>query len=283
MSAHPLSKLMPSQDNMSKLLPAVPDMDTQLQLAAKMIDKKTATHKGQHSYGSYFLEYSLMAEYNLLLKQKLPGIYCIPSANSSLLWFGVLFIRQGPYQEGVFRFQVMIPDNYPDGDVPKVVFESHVFHPCIDPNTHQLNVKQGFHKWKRNVNHIWQVLLYARRLFYKIEINNPTNVEAATLWEKDQASFTERARSCVMDWKEILYRVTEHPDPHYLIFSGYEDSLHGQVRDKMKQGASEEAEAGENIGVRQGKSYVATGSLTIFSENVLPASPVSQGPQSMPK
>ena len=98
-----------------------------------------------------------MAEYNLLLKQKLPGIYCIPSANSSLLWFGVLFIRQGPYQEGVFRsiefclnpvtdallrFQVHIPDNYPDGDVPKVVFENHVFHPCIDPNTHQLNVKQ---------------------------------------------------------------------------------------------------------------------------------------------
>ena len=122
-------------------------------------------YQGQHSYGSYFLEYSLMAEYNLLLKQKLPGIYCIPSANSSLLWFGVLFIRQGPYQEGVFRFvyniykkvrdptyipvfrfQVMIPDNYPDGDVPKVVFESHVFHPCIDPNTHQLNVKQVWSK-----------------------------------------------------------------------------------------------------------------------------------------
>lgn len=60
--------------------------------------------QGQHSYGSYFLEYSLMAEYNLLLKQKLPGIYCIPSANSSLLWYGVLFIRQGPYQEGVFRY-----------------------------------------------------------------------------------------------------------------------------------------------------------------------------------
>lgn len=43
--SHPLSKLLPTQDNMSKLLPAVPDMDTQLQLAAKMIDKKTATHK----------------------------------------------------------------------------------------------------------------------------------------------------------------------------------------------------------------------------------------------
>ena len=101
-----------------------------------------------------------MAEYNLLLKQKLPGIYCIPSANSSLLWYGVLFIRQGPYQEGVFRsvrsiihyrnflsipifrFQVIIPDNYPDGDVPKVVFENPVFHPAIDPTTHAMDVKQ---------------------------------------------------------------------------------------------------------------------------------------------
>ena len=54
MSSNPISRLLPSsaggassqgQDNMSKLLPQVPDMDTQLQLAAKMIDKKTATHK----------------------------------------------------------------------------------------------------------------------------------------------------------------------------------------------------------------------------------------------
>ena len=41
-----------------------------------------------------------------------------------------------------FRFQVQIPENYPDGDVPKIVFENSVFHPSIDPVTHQLNVKQ---------------------------------------------------------------------------------------------------------------------------------------------
>ena len=42
----------------------------------------------------------------------------------------------------VFRFQVHIPENYPDGDVPKIVFENSVFHPSIDPATHVLNVKQ---------------------------------------------------------------------------------------------------------------------------------------------
>ena len=40
----PLYK-MTSPDTISKVLPAVPDMDTQLAMADKMIDKKTATHK----------------------------------------------------------------------------------------------------------------------------------------------------------------------------------------------------------------------------------------------
>ena len=64
-----------------------------------MSDKKTATHNGSYSYGSYFLEYSLiMAELNLLLNQKLPGIYYILLAMSRLTWF--LFIRQGPIRRG---------------------------------------------------------------------------------------------------------------------------------------------------------------------------------------
>ena len=67
-----------------KLLPTVPDMDTQLSLSAKMIDKRTSTPRGNHSYGPFFLEYSLLAEYNLLQKQKMPGVYVIPSEHSSV-------------------------------------------------------------------------------------------------------------------------------------------------------------------------------------------------------
>ena len=39
--------------------------------------------------------------------------YCLVS-----VWNGVLFIRQGLYQEGVFKFKLVIPENYPDGDCP---------------------------------------------------------------------------------------------------------------------------------------------------------------------
>lgn len=36
----------------------------------------------------------------------------------SSVWFGVIFIRHGLYQDGVFKFTVYIPDNYPDGECP---------------------------------------------------------------------------------------------------------------------------------------------------------------------
>lgn len=63
-----------------------------------------------------------------------------------------------------------------------VMFETPVFHPLIDPDTRELDIKRGFaNKWRRNVNHLWHVLLYVRRCFYKIETNNPLNPEAAVL------------------------------------------------------------------------------------------------------
>lgn len=35
-----------------------------------------------------------------------------------LEWFGVIFMRQGLYQGGVFRFTLYVPDNYPDCECP---------------------------------------------------------------------------------------------------------------------------------------------------------------------
>ena len=49
------------------------------------------------------------------------AVACIDNMTTRFVpavWLGVLFIRQGLYQEGVFRFSLIIPDNYPDGDCP---------------------------------------------------------------------------------------------------------------------------------------------------------------------
>ena len=141
-------------------------------------------------------------------------------------------------------------------------------------------ILQGFHKWKRNVNHIWQLLLYTRRIFYKIDLSSPLNMEAATMYERDMEEFQARARSCVTDWKEQLYLAKDHPDPHYLTFSTFQEQIHGPVRDKMKSGADGHNREGEEKGGER-KSYVATGSLTTFSDKLLAGS--NEGPKSMPK
>ena len=102
--------------------------------------------------------------------------FCLSSG-----WYGIIFIRLGVYQEGIFRFRIQIPENYPDGDCPRLLFEHPVFHPLVDTETFELDVKRGFHKWRRNVNHIWQILLYMRKCFYKFDIKDPINIEAANM------------------------------------------------------------------------------------------------------
>ncbi|TRY77250.1 hypothetical protein TCAL_00126 [Tigriopus californicus] len=268
--------------SLRKMLPPVPDMDTQISLSAKMIDKRTSTPKGNHSYGPFFLEYSLLAEFNLLQKQRLPGLYVIPSHGSSLVWFGIIFIRQGIYQEGVFRFKVLIPENFPDGDCPKIMFDHSVFHPAVDPETNELNLKNTFPKWKRNIHHIWQILLYIRKVFYKIDPQEMKNVEACSLFVKDRNQFKDKVRACVLEWETRLYEVPETRDPHFLTFSPYNPEIHDSVRRQLASNHSEFSSlpvqdpyldpnhGGDVSRARSnGFSFLDKGSLTVFSKNSL--------------
>ena len=139
---------------------------------------------------------------------------------------------------------------------------------CLKISLVFIFILQGFHKWKRNVNHIWQLLLYTRRIFYKIDLSSPLNMEAANMYQKDLEQFKARAKSCVIDGKEQLYLIKDHPDPHYLTFSSFHKQIHGPVRDKRN------SETHGDNGKREenGRVYVATGSLTIFSEKPSPKS-----------
>lgn len=38
--------------------------------------------------------------------------------NLITVWFGVIFVRSGLYEDGVFRFNIILPENFPDGEHP---------------------------------------------------------------------------------------------------------------------------------------------------------------------
>lgn len=63
----------------------------------------------------------------------------------------------------------------------RVVFQSKIFHPMINPDSGDMDVRSGFQEWRKNVNHIWQVVQYIYRAFKKIETKSSVNQEASEL------------------------------------------------------------------------------------------------------
>lgn len=56
-----------------------------------------------------------------------------------LAWHGVIFIREGPYKDGIFKFEIRIPSSYPKS-APEVYFTTIVGHPLIDPYKGKLDL-----------------------------------------------------------------------------------------------------------------------------------------------
>ena len=60
-------------------------------------------------------------------------------------------------------------------------FQSGVYHPMVDMATGSLDTKKEFQRWRRDINRIYHLLLYARKIFYNVDPNEPLNTEAAKL------------------------------------------------------------------------------------------------------
>lgn len=99
----------------------------------------------------YFQQAILSAELNQVQVEQaqLHGAVVLPRPDaSSLVWEGVVFVTDGPFAPGPFKFRLILPDDFPHAHAPPVVrFQSGVFHPCIDPTTNELNLGARFKTW----------------------------------------------------------------------------------------------------------------------------------------
>ncbi|XP_035624056.1 AKT-interacting protein isoform X5 [Oncorhynchus keta] len=268
-----------------KQLPSIPKNAVPITKPASPAATAQLANGTHASYGPFYLEYSLLAEFTLVIKQKLPGIYVQPSYKSALMWFGVIFIRHGLYQDGVFKFTVYIPDNYPDGECPRVVFDIPVFHPLVDPVSGELDVRRAFTKWSsvphglflqldsdtvmRNHNHIWQVLMYARTVFYKINTMEPLNPEAAVLffrYDKDVQLFKSKVVDSVKLCNSHLFDQPKMDDPYAISFSSWNPAIHNDAKERMftHKRRPEDHQKGLQV---SGLSWVKPGSTQPFSKD----------------
>ncbi|XP_024259244.1 AKT-interacting protein isoform X1 [Oncorhynchus tshawytscha] len=265
-----------------KQLPSIPKNAVPITKPASPAATAQLANGTHASYGPFYLEYSLLAEFTLVIKQKLPGIYVQPSYKSALMWFGVIFIRHGLYQDGVFKFTVYIPDNYPDGECPRVVFDIPVFHPLVDPVSGELDVRRAFTKWSsvphglflqldsdtamRNHNHIWQVLMYARTVFYKINTMEPLNPEAAVLYDKDVQLFKSKVIDSVKLCNSHLFDQPKMDDPYAISFSSWNPAIHDEAKERMFTHKRRPEDHHKGLQV-SGLSWVKPGSTQPFSKD----------------
>lgn len=251
-----------------KKLPTIPGPDLDEYMNRSVAKQKSAATASAvlNAYGPYFLEYTLLAEYNLLQKQMIPGVYVLPAAKSPLIWYGVLFIHHGIYEEGIFKFVMSIPQNYPDGDCPLVKFVPPVYHPLVNIETGELDIKQAFPLWRRTVNHLWQVLLFARRLFYRIESSNPINEEAAMLYNNDISAFREKVKENISLCHEQLCNPIDD-DPHSIRFTEWQPEKHENIKNSILCSKEKPEIQPTKNAQSSGLSWVKKGTVEIFSKN----------------
>ena len=61
-------------------------------------------------------------------------------------------------------------------------FQPGVYHPLVDVETGELETKKEFQRWRRDINHIYHLLLFARKIFYNIDTQHAVNQEAVDLY-----------------------------------------------------------------------------------------------------
>ncbi|XP_059163211.1 AKT-interacting protein-like isoform X2 [Physella acuta] len=225
-------------------------------------------NRGSNGYGPFLQEYSLMAEYNLLQQKKIQGVYVMPCAKTPLIWSGLIFIRQGLYLGGAFRFSLTIPDNYPDGDCPTFVFEFPIFHPLVDPATGELDIKRAFPRWRRNINHLWEIVQYAKKVFYKIETKSASNLDAAVLYEQDRDVFNSRVAESLKLSKDRLYQPPNLDDPYALRFSPWNEAIHPDTKRQMIQSSQKQSnDAGSANPSDLGLTWIESGQTKVFTRD----------------
>ena len=119
-------------------------------------------------------EYTALMEYKLLQEYHLTDVYVLPEFDNPFSWHGVLFVHEGLYGGGIFRFLIQIPENYQRKEFPNVrplVFfmTSDVQHPMIDPETGELNTEIAFPSWTPGKDYIVLLLAHIKSIFYKKE------------------------------------------------------------------------------------------------------------------
>ncbi|KAF9435673.1 hypothetical protein BGZ76_005765 [Entomortierella beljakovae] len=210
-------------------------------LSSPLANPTAATARPQ-LFSDFFRRYELMIEFtNLRNPHHCPsGLYVMPAADNMNQWFGTLFIHKGYYRDAVFKFQLLIPPEYPDRR-PAVQFMSDMFHPLID-SYGQLALQHQFPQWRPHKDYLFHILHYVKAIFKKCVLDTITekqaiNKEAFRMYRQENKIFAklaqQRAQLSITD--SNLYE--NYPANNTIKFSRLNEDEYGEIKQKMMTSA----------------------------------------------
>ncbi|CAN6879472.1 unnamed protein product [Brassica oleracea] len=127
-----------------------------------------------------------------LLSEPAPGISASPS-EENMRYFNVMILgpTQSPYEGGVFKLELFLPEEYPMA-APKVRFLTKIYHPNIDKlGRICLDILKD--KWSPALQ-IRTVLLSIQALLSAPNPDDPLSENIAKHWKSDEAEAVETAK-----------------------------------------------------------------------------------------
>jgi len=166
-------------------------------------------------------DYKVTIEYKHLKSHAPGGVYLIPSLHDLRHFHGIIFVRRGPYTNGIFKFQLVLPAMYNDHNThPRILFhtinatddtstspkKSSVYNPHVDPITGELDVVTSYPTWDPSKHYLVTVLTFLKKIFYAKTFDEAkANPEAKQLFTENIAEYRKKVDECVRESQKNVF------------------------------------------------------------------------------
>ena len=188
-------------------------------------------------------DYKVTIEYKHLKSHAPGGVYLVPSLHDLRLFYGVIFVRRGPFTNGIFKFEMKLPLRYNDFNAhPEIKFSSYVYNPYVDPETGLLDLKTTYPNWDPAKHYLVTVLTFLKKIFYAKSFEDAAaNQEAQQLFATDATAYREKVDECVRVSQIDVYDDNNNPDNVVCRFTE-EELGHRVLRDLLKANIKDPAQ-----------------------------------------
>jgi ubiquitin-protein ligase len=147
-------------------------------------------------------------------------------------FYGVIFVRRGPFTNGIFKFELKLPPRYNDTNMwPQIVFNTRVYNPYVNETTGELDIQSAYPTWDPSRHYLVTVLTYLKKIFYsKNFVDARANPDARALAESDPEAYRKNVEDCVRESQKTIYTNVEKSTAKFT----EEQVSHRVLRDLLK-------------------------------------------------